>query len=177
MGALSAGGVMQALSSVTSIINTAGTVIGAVQGLTGGSDKDDRAALRAQQDLALRQLQAQQGLTEAEAARQAALERQQIAANAATTDAERRAALKRAVARQRAQYGAQGLDIGDGGSGEAVLLGLFGESDQDKARRDQLDSLRMQAIDQALDQQSRINVLQRTQLQEKQALDRALQGY
>lgn len=176
MGALSAGGVMQTLSSVTSIINTANSALGAIQGLGSGAEADQRSALRAQQDLALRQLQAQQGLSEANAAQDAALNRQKIASDAATTEAERRSALKRAVARQRAQYGAQGLESADG-SGEAVLLGMFGESDDDRVARERLDGLRSQAIDQDLDEQRRINVLQRTQLQEKQALDRAINGY
>ena len=57
----------------------------------------------------------------------------------------RQQALKRTVARQRALYGAQGIDASDG-SGEAVLLGLLSESEAEKAYRDRLDALRNQAL-------------------------------
>jgi hypothetical protein len=171
MGALSAGGLVQALSSFTTLVNTANTAFGAVRTLSGDND-----FLRAQQDLALRQLQAQQGLAESKAAQRAAAEREALALQTAQADEQRRAALKRAVARQRAQFGAQGLDAGDG-SGQAVLLGLFEESEQERRRREQMDSLKNSAIQTDLEQQKRLNVLQRTQLQEQQALQRAMRGY
>lgn len=171
MGALSANGLMQALSSISSIVNTANTAFGMIQSIN-----DPHRQLRAQQDVALQQLRAQQGLAEAHSAEKAAQERQKIALDAAQSEEQRRAALKRAVARQRTQFGAQGLSDLDG-SGQAVMLGMFAESDQERARREQIDSLRTSAIDTDLEQQRRLNVLQRTQLQEQQALQRAIKGY
>ncbi len=60
------------------------------------------------------------------------------------------------------------------GGGLAVLLGLFDESDADRTQREHLDSLRSAALDSDLSQQRALNVLQRTQLQQKQALEREL---
>ncbi len=176
MGALSAGGLIGSLTTAASVLKTLDSTFSTFQSFSGGSDKNQRAALLAQQNLALQQLQAQQGLSGANAAEQAALDRQKLAADSASSEAARRDALRRAVARQNAQFGSQGMSAGDG-SGEAVLLGLFDESDQDRAMREKMDNLRLQAIDQNLQEDSRINVLQRTQLQERQNLERALAGY
>lgn len=176
MGALSAGGLISSIGTAASVIRTLDSAFSTFQSLTGADSKNQRAALRAQQDLALRQLQAQQGLAGANAAERAALDRQRLAAEAANSEDARRDSLRRAVARQNAQFGAQGLSAGDGSS-EAVLLGMFEESEQERAKRERLDALRFQAIDQNLEQENRINVLQRAQLQERQNLERALAGY
>lgn len=58
----------------------------------------------------------------------------------------------------------------NGGSSEAVLLGLFDESEFDKTECERLDSLKVAAIDQGLNQQKRVNTLQRAQLQQTQKL-------
>lgn len=176
MGALSAGGLIGSLSTATTLVKTLDSAFSALQSFSGGAEKDQRAALRAQHDLALRQLQAQQGLAAANAKGAADLNKQKLAADAQSAESNRRNALRRAISRQTAQFGAQGLSPGDG-SGEAVLLGLFEESDMEKETRDKIDNLRAKAIDQSLEEQSRINVLQRTQLQERQNLQRALQEY
>ena len=125
---------------------------------------------REAQDLALRQLQQQQNLQIQNARQQAALEQQQIALNAEIAEENRRRALKRAVARQRANFGAQGVGSG-AGSSQAVLLGLIDESDEEREQRERLDVLRNTAIDQNLNQQVRLNTLQRTQLRERNNLD------
>ena len=52
----------------------------------------------------------------------------------------------RAVARQRANFGSSGISS-DSGSGQAVLLGLFDETEDELARREQLDNLRNRALD------------------------------
>lgn len=176
MGALSASGLISSIGTAASVIRTLDSAFSTFQSLSGGAEKNQRAALMAQQDLALRQLQARQGLSAADAASQAELDRQKLAIESANSEAARRDALRRAVARQNAQFGAQGVSAGDG-SGEALLLGMFEESEQERARREELDNLRLQAIDQNLEEENRINVLQRTQLQERQNLDRALAGY
>ena len=126
------------------------------------------------QDAALQQLRAQQSLQEQQAAA-AALNRQKIALDAGNAEEERKKALRRAVSRQRANFGAQGISSG-GGSAQAVLLGLFEESDAEKQKREQLDALRLTSIDQELGQQKSLNVLQRTQLQEKQKINQLSTG-
>ncbi len=125
---------------------------------------------RADSDQALVQLKAKQALEEQQLAQDAALEGQQIALSAAQSEEERISALKRAVARQRANFGSQGIGSG-AGSSQAVLLGLFEESDAEKQRREELDNLRLSAIDQDLSQAQSLNVLQRTQLEERNKLN------
>lgn len=182
MGMISGGSLLSALGTLSGYASAAMPVIQAVSTIKGvadsfgsSGDDDGRARLRAQHDLAMRQLQAQQGVSVAITGDQAALDRQKILLDAAGADETRRAALRRAVARQRASFGAQGLSAD--GSGEAVLLGLFDESDADREQRDRLDALRLQGIDQDLEDQGRINVLQRTQLRERQNLERVMAGY
>lgn len=127
------------------------------------------------QDAALQQLRAQQSLQEQQAAADATLNRQKIAIDAGNAEEDRKKALRRAVSRQRANFGAQGISSG-GGSAQAVLLGLFEESDAEKQKRAQLDALRLNVIDQNLGQQKSLNVLQRTQLQEKQKITQLSTG-
>ena len=89
---------------------------------------------------------------------------------------ERRAALRRAVARQNARFGASGIG-GSGGSAEAVLLGLFDESEEDLASRERLDNLRNRSLDLNVAQNSSLNVLQRSQLQQRQDFQRNLTNF
>ncbi len=127
------------------------------------------------QELALQQLQQQQNLQQKNAQERAALERQKIALDTQIAEENRRKALKRAVARQRASFGSQGVSS-SGGSSQAVLLGLLSESDEERAQRERLDTLRNAAINQDLGQQVRLNTLQRTQLQERNNLDNLSYG-
>lgn len=169
MGALTP--VMTGLTTLTTAISAADRLIGVTRGFGGDPYEAQRQALRAEQDLALRQLTAQQNLNERQAAQEADIQRQKFAADALAAGNNRRAALRRAVARQRAQFGGSGLTGGDG-SAEAVLLGLFEETERDRADSARLDTLRNAALDQSLNGQRALNVLQRTQLQERQALAR-----
>lgn len=122
-----------------------------------------------QQEQSLRQLQQQQALQQRQSAQDAALSREEIQAKTKAAEMERRKALKRAVARQRAQFGGSGVS-GNDGSSEAVLLGLFEESDEERKLRETLDKLRTQSINQNLLQQRNVNTLKRTQLAERQRL-------
>lgn len=183
MGMISGGSLISALGTLSGyasaalpVVQAASTIKGVVDSFGGKSDQDAHARLRAQQDLAMKQLKAQQRLGDINAQEESNLARQRIAADAASVEEGRRVALRRAMARQRAQFGAQGIDADDG-SGEAVLLGLFQESDVERAQRERLDTLRNRAIDEAMEERSRINVLQRAQLKERHQLDRALAGF
>lgn len=119
---------------------------------------------------ALRQLKATQREEMRAAQENADADRARIAAEAEIADDQRRDSLRRAVARQRAQFGASGVSPASG-SGQAVLLGLFEESEEDLAERERIDNLRLSAIGQGLEQQRRANILERTQLQERKKLE------
>ena len=169
MGALTP--VITGITTLTTAVSAADRLINATRGFASDPYEAQRKALRAEQDLALRQLSAQQSLNEQQALQDAELQRQKLAADSLSADNARRAALRRAVARQRAQFGVSGLSAGDG-SGEAVLLGLFEETERDRNDAARLDQLRSAALDQSLSDQRALNVLQRSQLQERQALSR-----
>ncbi len=127
------------------------------------------AAQEGQRRQGEKQLKQEQALRERQNAQSAALEKERLALDTKNTEAERKSALKRAVSRQRAQFGAQGVGA-SGGSSQAVLLGFFDESEDEREKREAMDNIRSRAIDQGLSQQSAINVLQRTQLAEKNRL-------
>lgn len=168
---------MGALTPVASGLNSITSTIGAVNALNsaiGNIGRTGSASMDAQQDLAMKQLKAQQQAAMKTAQEQANLSAAQIAATAASNETARRTALKRAVSRQRAQFGSQ--NVSDGGSSEAVLLGMFAESDTEREDRERIDGLRLAALDQDLAAQSRLNILQRAQLQERQKLQKALYG-
>ena len=125
---------------------------------------------RQSQDQALEQLQERQALQQQQRAQDAALQKQQIALSASQDEEKRKAALKRAVARQRANFGSQGVGSG-AGSSQAVLLGMFEETEDELSRREELDNLRLNAVDLNVSQNNALNVLQRTQLQERNTLN------
>ncbi len=122
-------------------------------------------------NLALRQLQNQQALQQQNASQNAQANRDEIAAKARNAEDARRAALKRSVAKRRAEFGAQGVGTG-AGSSEAVLLGLFQESEEEKERRLRLEKIKLNSLDQGLAQKSETNTLMRTQLNARQKLNR-----
>lgn len=141
-----------------------------ISGISGSESSYNQSVQ--QQKLALQQLRARQNLEEQQAAEDAALERERMEADAEDAEAMRLAALRRAVARQRVDFASRGLNANDDGTAEAILLGLFEETDADRAARERLDDIRNRAINANLSQGSALNVLQRTQLQQKQKLDR-----
>lgn len=169
MGALTP--VITGITTLTTALSAADRLINVTRGFAGDPYDAQRKALRAEQDLALQQLSAQQSMNEQQAAQEADLQRQKLAEDSLAAENTRRAALRRAVSRQRAQFGASGLVQGDG-SAEAVLLGLFTETERDRNDAARLNQLRSAALDQSLGDQRALNVLQRTQLQERQALAR-----
>lgn len=157
---------------------TMGGMSGGLVGMAGQymAQKNASDALRAQQDLIMRQLQERQkhGF-EAVSARNA-LEMEKIAGDMEANKARRLNALKRAVARQKTLFSAQGLGAGDGGSREAVLLGLYDESDFEQREDDRYANLRKAALSQDLAEQRQRNLLEATQLAQQQNLTRILKG-
>lgn len=94
----------------------------------------------------------------------------QIDETATTDETQRRDALRSAMARTRASLGARGIGTADG-SGAAVLSGLVGEADQERQASQAGDRLRRQALTQPVDDQRRRNLLEQTQLAERQRLE------
>lgn len=158
------------LGQIASTIGTVNQIVSTVQTL-GGNGGAER-----QQELALRQLQEKQALQSQQLNAQSQLEREKIAVQALADEQDRQRALRRAVARQRANFGGQGINS-NSGSAQAILLGLFDESEEELVQRESLDNLKSRAIDLDLANQSSLNVLQRTQLQERQKLGRQITGF
>lgn len=167
------GAITPIATGLTSIAGTLGTVnqiVNTAQAL-GGNSSAER-----EQELALRQLQQRQALSASQNANAAALDRQKFAADALNAEEDRKRALRRAVARQRANFGGQGISSNNS-SAQAILLGLFDESEEELNQRTRLDTIRSASIDQDLSNQSSLNVLQRTQLQERQKLNDNITGF
>ncbi len=170
------GGIQQigSLAGIASpVLSSLGTITETIAGASEAAEEERRRQeLIAGQDQALAQLAQTQRLQEARDAQAAALEKQKIKADTVAAERRRRAALKRAMARQTAGFGASGTGSG-GGSAQAVLLGLFDESDEERQERERLDAMKIRVLDAGLSNRKSINVLQRTQLAEKQQLERA----
>lgn len=137
---------------------------------------DARDDIRASQAQALKQLQQKQDEQARDLEERTALEREEIAAQAEVDEEKRLAALRRAVARKKVNFASSGISS-SGGSADAVLLGLFEESDDEKQERERLDDIRNRVLDQELESQNRLNILQRSQLAEQQRLERATSGF
>jgi hypothetical protein len=165
----SAGGIFAALPTAVNAINT----------LTGHSESgssNEKDIYLAQQQMALKQLQQSQQLQLRDLQEQTALSRAKIAADAAKDEQDRLSSLRRAVARQRASAGVSGISSGDASS-QAILLGLYNESDEERAQRERQDAIRNTVLDQGLASQQRANILESAQLRDKQKLSRIVEGY
>jgi hypothetical protein len=161
------GGLTSFASTAMQILGAANSAVGAAKSFREARGDDSYDAARRQNEAVLQN-----------AREQAELQKEQIRIGASQAETERRAALRRAVARQRAQFGASGTGS-DGGSAKAVLLGLFDESEEERAQRQTLDTLKTAAAEQGVSQQQRLNTLQLTQLRERNRLGRigkTLQG-
>ncbi|UEM02617.1 hypothetical protein JL101_021940 [Skermanella rosea] len=121
---------------------------------------------------ALQTRQLLQGQEAAAEAQRADIEtrRAQIQASAEADEAARRDALRRAVGRSRASLGTWGGGTADG-SGEAVLLGLVNRTDADSRNAQAVERLRGQALSQEVEDSRRRNLLDQSQLAERQRLE------
>ena len=151
------GGLTSLAASAMQALSAANALIGVVDRHQNSGQRDYDFA-KAQSDLSLQN-----------AREQAALQKEQLRLSAEQSETNRRAALRRAMARQRAQFGASGIGSGTG-SAQAVLLGMFDESEEELQQRQALDSLKTAAINQGVSQQQRINTLQLTQMKERDRL-------
>lgn len=107
-------------------------------------------------------LEAESRRDEKAAARDVADERRRAAAE----EKSRREALRRAVARRRAQLGGQGVG-GEDGSGEALLLGLIGDAASGERSRAEETASRIAAIGDDSAYRRRINLLDRSRLADR----------
>lgn len=154
----------QALSAVKTI-GTVASLANQGMNLFGNS-----ATQNSQQALA--HLQQQQKLNQQNLIAENNLRKQEILLDAGEAERIRRQSLKRAVAKRKAEFGSSGIAIGDGSS-EAVLLGLFQDSEAERLKNAQADQLRFQTLDQSVTNKKRLNTLTRTQEAEKAKLTNA----
>ena len=101
---------------------------------------------------------AQQKAANAAAKADAQSQQQQIEQTQAINDRQRRDQLRRALATQRARYGAQGIATGSGSS-EAALSGFQAEVDRAEANSQALSSLRIDRLSDQLDWRSQRSLL------------------
>ena len=94
----------------------------------------------------------------------------QLTAAADAAEQRRLAALRQAVSKTRAGLGARGV-IAQDGSGEAILLGLTNSSDTERKDAQATDQLKRAAIQQSLDEAKRRNLLELSQLADRQRLE------
>jgi len=140
---------MGTLSSVLTPIMSIGTVLGGIQKVShGGSDGD---------------------LKQEQYAQNAAFQKQQNLIDFQNAETERRAKLRQLVSKQRAAFGGSGVRSG-AGSSEAVLQGMFETSDIERQQNEAETNLANQKIDMGVDQQRRLNLLQKEQLKQKTLL-------
>lgn len=165
------GSIVPIATQAIGLAKTVGTVASVFSATTNlVNNGQDRSA-----EQALNQLRDQQKLEEQRAVEQANFQRQEIEIDTQAAEQQRRAALKRAVARQRASFGGAGISS-NGGSSEAVLLGLFDESEEERVTRESLDNLRLQSIDSNLANISRVNTLERTQTESRNNLNQNIRA-
>lgn len=136
---------MGGFNPITAVLNPLGTLLGTAFDTYKTADAYDYAR---------KSYEIQQKQIDADAASQ----RKQLALESEKDATDRRNALKRAMAKQKTLFGGQGIDSSDG-SGEAVLLGLLQENEEDKTYRERLDKLKREALAQETTNKSRRNLL------------------
>lgn len=146
------GGALNALQQTVRAYQTIDRAIGTFNKAKDGDTKEDAH---------IQNLLDRQNLDEKIAAQKADREKTLLAAEAGDAERRRLSALRAASARQRASYGASGI-TGDTGSSEAVLLGLVNQSEQERAARDDITSIRRQMIDDNLSSLRSRNLLERS---------------
>jgi len=158
MGGLNPAAFLGSLGSLTPLLGLAGDIYATEQQARQQRRELDQAQAAADADAA--------GRIEA------------IRAAEADANAERQAALRRAMARQRARLGASGIDLASG-SGEAILLGLVDETELERDRARGRATRDIDAIRRRLSATRRSNLLARRRLRSGRLLGHFgnLQGF
>lgn len=169
---------MGQLTSVLSTLGGVNGVVGAINRTAGninalGANAAQLKELRQQQEQAGAQLASRQQLEEELAQKKRDQDVAMLRVESDQAERRRVAALKAVTAKQRAAMGGAGV-AADDGSGEAVLLGLFQQSDAERADRAAVDDLRQKIIDANYDSLRSRNLLEAAQLSERQSLQRRL---
>lgn len=174
--------VLPAVSDVVPVFNAATNYISKQDSAQAAADRAANAAaakaeatqkaevdLQNTQALQMQQLQETQASDTAiqDANIQTQMDQTQLSAN--TAEQSRRDALRTAVAKTTADLAGQGIDPTDG-SGEAILLGQIKSSDQAKQAADAATQLRLQALAQQAADTNQKNLLEQTQLADRQRL-------
>lgn len=131
-----------------------------------------QAAQRKQQ---MTQQNQQAELARAAGEAQARAQIEQIQQSRQASERERRDALRRALATQRARYGAQGIGAA-GGSADAVLAGMAAEAQRQAAEARDLAETRMSQIRNQVAWQNRKNLLDASQFASRSAFNLVQQG-
>lgn len=160
------------MGGMTAFATQAFQVLGAVNTVLGAVDQFSKSS--GKRDYTLQTMQNAETLRIAQ--ENAAIKKDQIMLSAQMAEEERRNALRRAIAKQKAVYGAGGIDSTTG-SAQALLLGRVAESEKVRQENDALDALRIGAANLGVDQQKRINTLQLTQLREKNKYNQITAGF
>lgn len=150
------GSLVSALGPVLQVGSALGTVASVVQPFIKNAQSQSHAKASGEQEI--------QAL-----AQNVSLQKEQNRLASLQAEDTRRLALKRAMSRQKALFGARGT--GDlSGSSEAVLLGQFQELDAERIARERSDALRDKALDQSLSQRRQSNLLEQEQQRQKNLL-------
>jgi hypothetical protein len=131
-------------------------------------------AQSAQRNLQIAQQKQQAELARATEEAQARGQIEQIQQSARMSERERQDAIKRALATQRARYGAQG--IGAGGSADAVLVGMAAEAQRETQEIRKTAQLRINQIREQGAWQNTRNLLDASQLANRSAFNLVQQG-
>lgn len=125
----------------------------------------DRRSLAARQDADLARLEGDHAVRQAE-----------LDASAAAAERARRMALRGETGRVRSLFGARGLTAGDG-SAAAVLRGIEEESEAGRRHAAELDRLKRAALEHESEDRRRRNLLETSELAERQRIERIARGY
>ncbi|CAO3447986.1 hypothetical protein [Azospirillum largimobile] len=125
---------------------------------------------RSAQEQTLAQLRASQEQTVHSKETDAQTQLAQLTAAADAAEQRRLTALRQAVSKTRAGLGARGVTAQDG-SGEAILLGLTNSSETERKDAQATEQLKRAAIQQSLDEAKRRNLLELSQLADRQRLE------
>jgi hypothetical protein len=131
-------------------------------------------AQSAQRNLQIAQQKQQAELARATEEAQARGQIEQIQQSARMSERERQDAIKRALATQRARYGAQG--IGAGGSADAVLAGMAAEAQRETQEIRKTAQLRINQIREQGAWQHTRNLLDASQFANRSAFNLVQQG-
>lgn len=80
--------------------------------------------------------------------------------------------LKSAIAKQRASFASSGISSNGKGSAKAVLSGFLNDSEEEKKANDKFSQIKKQAISDNLYQNNQKSLLELSQLEERQDIDK-----